>query len=750
MIYLEDIPYRILSHDATVDQENNVLYCLIDVTANKFHIIRKTLFELQDDLAAGKLTLCIDTDSYQIPVLKAGDKAIADLRYSCIKQYVDKMYPDYTLLYKRGTPKEDLEKLANACGLSTKNMRRYILYYLQSGCLYLSIVDKRMTRSLREDYNPYAGKVRGRHRNGVENKVKNDDRLFAQFEDAYDAFQCQVNKYQYNSGSKYKPTLMGAYRAMITKYYMTTDACGRPALLPEDQRPSYARFTKWVRDNKLNGDKVRNYAVSARDRRNNNRLLVGSSDYGVYNLMEMVEIDENESSFSLVSANPGTPDQAIGHAVTYLAVDVLSHRIVGASVAFVNNSYEGFMDLMDSMMLTDEEIAYMFGVDYDESTPVFPGCMLPREIRVDHGSEYISNALTENLTGGNGSAVLEGVPIAINLVPVAMGSLKGLVERVFGIIHRHVQQALESGMGYVSGTHVAKHHQDAVLNIEDFRKIVYECIKLYNNTPIVDYPITPEMSAVMTIVTPNALWEFFAKTRLHGVDTSDEKIRAAARYGLMKNDKSFTLSRKQISYRNTLYWDIGDDENLMHQALQCRDGSETIDVRYDPRSVNTLYRADPKSGMIYRYSLAEKRPAMASFYGMRWPVADQWISGFRSNRYEAQIQKGDAYILSEAKTREIADRAAEGKGNTKNNTKDRRAFAKVERAALTAFDTARKNEIFYGESSEPVVYPENESEIAATVTPIAKLSAPDEDEIIPSVDLTDMAAIARIYGLEED
>ena len=749
MIYLEDTPYRILSHEKIKDQEGNMLFWLIDISAHKFQIIKKTFFELQADMTAGKLIPCVDTESYQIPILKAGDKAIADLRYSCIKGYVDKLYPNYTLLSKRGVPKEDMDKLANACGLSKKNTRRYVLNYLQSVGLYLSIVDKRMTRTLSEDYNPYAGNVRGRHRNGTANKVKNDDRLFALFEEAYSSFQLQANKYQYNSGSKYKPTLMGAYRAMIAKYFTTTDKCGNLVLLPEDQRPSYARFAKWVRDNKLNGDKVRNYAVSARDRRNNNRLLVGSSDYGVYNLMEMVEIDENESSFSLVSANPGTPDQAIGHAVTYLAVDVLSHRIVGASVAFVNNSYEGFMDLMDSMMLTDEENAYMFGVDYDESTPVFPGCMLPREIRVDHGSEYISNALTENLTGGNGSAVLEGVPIAINLVPVAMGSLKGLVERVFGIIHRHVQQALESGMGYVSGTHVAKHHQDAVLNIEDFRKIVYECIKLYNNTPIVDYPITPEMSAVMTIVTPNALWEFFAKTRLHGVDTSNEKIRAAARYGLMKNDKSFTLSRKQISYRNTLYWDIGDDENLIHQALQCRDGSETIDVRYDPRSVTTLYRADPKSGMIYRYGLAKKRPAMASFHNMRWPVADQWISDFRSNRYEAQIQKGDAYILSEAKTREIADQAAEAKGNGKNNTEDRRAYAQVERAALTAFDTARKNEIFYGDSSDPIVCTECEPEGAITVKPIAEHN-PASEEIIPAVDLYDMKALAKIYDIEEE
>ena len=747
MIYLKDTPYRILSHKKTSDCDGQVLIWLVDLSLHKFHIVKRTLAQLQDEMSAGKLCSCVDTESYKVPLLKEGDKALTDLRYASIQRFIDNMYPDYSLLSQRGAPKESLKELAAVCGISPKNMRRYVLAYIQSGGTYVSVVDKRLTRAMDEEYDPYAGLVRGRHRKGSPSMVLNDSRLFALYEEAYADFERKVNKYQYDSDTKFKPTLKSAFRTMLSKHFTTENELGKLEMLPDDQRPSYDRFLHWVRKQKLHGDKVRSHAVSARDRRNNHRLLVGTSDYGVFNPMELVEIEENECSSSLISANPGTPNQAIGHAVTYIAIDVLTHRIVGASVGFANNSYEGFLDVMDSMMMSDEENARMFGVEYDPSAPVFPGCRLPNEIRVDHGSEYISKAITDNLTGGNGSTVLEGLPIAINLAPVAMGSLKGLVERFFRTLHQNVQNALGSGMGYVTGTHVAKHHQEAVLTIEDFRMIVYETIKAHNSALIVGYPVTPELSAALQAITPNALWEHFSKTRLCGFDVSDMRKRIVARYGLMKNDKDFRLSRKQISYRNTLYWDLQDDEALTFEALKLGDGSAPVAVRYDPRSVNCLYRLDPKTGTVYRYELAEKRTNMRGFYNMRWPIAEHWISGARSKDYESKKQNDDALVLLEGRLRTVAEQASDAKDPVKNSVNDRKSYAQIERAALTAYDTARKNSIFYGDPLEYIADANRGAEVAVTVTPIPAPEAAKDDAIIPVVDLNDMSAVAKAYGL---
>ena len=312
---------------------------------------------------------------------------------------------------------------------------------------------------------------------------KNNAHLHLLFDEAIREFKAEVNSNQYDKNTMHKPTLLGAYNSMIIKHFTAIDENGVISNLPPQAVPSYYRFYRYARK-QWNGDKVRMHKESAQNRRNNSRLLVGTSDYSVAHPMEIVEIDENETSVTLISANLKTPGQPLGHGIVYIAVCAMTRRIVGASVGFSNNSYEGFLDLMDSMMMTDRENAEYFGVEYDESRPVFPGCVLPREIRVDHGSEYVSKDITENLTGGAKSGTMEGVPIAINLAPVGMGSMKGIVEQFFNELHKSIQRSLNSRMGYVTGTHGSKHMEEAVLNIVDFRRIVYETIRTYNNSPL--------------------------------------------------------------------------------------------------------------------------------------------------------------------------------------------------------------------------------------------------------------------------
>ena len=748
LIYLEDVPYRILSHETFDNDVTTTIFWLVELGVTRFNIIKRSFTQLNDAIANGTLINCVDTDGYIVPLLNDGDRAITDLRFGCIQKYIVSLYPNYSVLSQRGVRKEGIEQLAAACNLSIRRLRSYLLQYVQSGGAYWSVVDGRIMRALNNNNNNtyFDGNVRGKKRkDGTSSSVQNNAELVAQYEEAYKKYVQELNRYQYDSESKYKQSLVSVYRGMIIKYYSTTDEDGNIVLLPENQRPSYDRFYNWVRTTKLHGDKVSNHAMSARDQRNNNRILTGTSQYGVFNLMEMVEIDENEASFCLVSANPGTPNQVIGHAIIYLAVDVLTHRVVGASVSFANNSYEGFLDLMDSMMMSDIDNAFMFGAEYDESKPVFPGCTLPREIRVDHGSEYVSHAIAENLTGGSNSGTLEGVPIAISLVPVATGSLKGIVERFFGQLHRTVQSALKSGFGYVTGTHATKHFQEAVMTIEDFRRIVYETIRLHNNSPVPDYPVTPSITEAIPVITPNTLWDYYSKSRLSGFDVSNDDIRAAARFGLMKKDHDFKLSKRQISYRNTLYWDLGEDDGLKYEAICLGEKSASIEMRYDPRSVNTLYRADKKTGRIFRYRLAEKRPEMQEFRNMRWPVVDKWITEWRSKRYEAIAKKADERMMSEAKIASIAQQALIDKGPSKNTVKNRRESAQLERAALVAFDQQRKDQIFYDDSADSAEIQPEIPEIS--VTPIEPATSDDDDEVITEVGIMDVDAMAKAYGL---
>lgn len=755
MIFLDDKPYRIISHLKSDDENIKMLYWLIDLSVSSFRFLNLSLPDLSEAYLDGRLTACVDNEEYPTPILKDGDKDLTDHRYRCVSDYVNSLYPDYTVLAKRGRGKDTdaLEHLAKSCRLTTKRMRSLILRFLQYGCTYYALVDGRTIRAMGSDGKSYSnGEVRGRKRHGVSNMVENDDKLIAYYEEAFSMFSTAVNKYNYDAKNKYKPTLISAYNAMIMKHFSTVNSDGNCEPLPNEERPSYQRFYRWVRDNKLHGDYVLNHNVSARSRSNNNRLLVGNSNYGIHNPAEMVEIDETELSLCLVSANPHNPGQVLGHSVVYIAIDVLTYRIIGAAIGFRNNSYAGLLDLIDSMMMSDEENAAFLGVDYDSNMPVFPGCILPQEIRVDHGAEYTSHAISENLTGGKKLGTLEGIPITINLVPVAMGSKKGVAERFFGELHRRVQAALKSGAGCVTGTHDSKHLTEAVIMIHELRKIVYELLKEHNNSPIINYPVTPSIAANLDRITPNALWDYYAQTRLSGFDVSDEQMRNLARYGFMLRDRVFQLSRKQISYRNTLYWDIAADNQLVFDALKLGEKTSSIDVRYDPRSVNSLYRYDKKAGTIYRYNLAKKRPEMREFANMQWSVIDDWIDDYRSRRYEGILEKENSRIQTEAKIAAISERAIADRKGTQNHADGRREARKVEQTALSAYDEARKGMIFYGvtgdDGFDENLIPDSEN---ISVVPIdSSASSDDKDAEIPTIDINDYATLAAAYGLSEE
>ena len=391
------------------------------------------------------------------------------------------------------------------------------------------------------------------------------------------------------------------------------------------------------------------------------------------------------------------------------------------------------------MMMSDEENALSLGVDYDPSTSVFPGRVLPKEIRVDHGAEYTSHAFNDNLTGGKNKAVMEGLPITINLAPVGTGSMKGVVERFFGEIARRVQAAANSGYGFISNTHKSKHLDTAVLSIRDLRKIIYVLIKAHNNSPIIDYPITPEIASAINVVTPNALWEFFSEKTIPGFSVETEKQRNAARFGLLKTDKTFKLSRRQISYRALLYWDLGDDEELIDRAKALGGKSESIiGMRYDPRTVNELFRAD-KNGIIHCYHLASKRDNMIAFHGMRWAIADSFITEQKTKRQQLLVEQNEIQLRTEAEIGSILQDAASSRLPACGDKKHRRANRKIEAEVQSAVDSRTRNKKFLD---------------AVTVEPelieVAFEEGSEPEKLMDLIDITDYEALSKLYGLEEE
>ena len=509
-----------------------------------------------------------------------------------------------------------------------------------------------------------------------------------QFKDAFASFNRDCNEKDYEVNSKRKPTLAKCYRDMLIKHYSAVTAEGY-GLLPENQRPSYRRFRYWVKK-QINNEKLKTYATSTKFKRNNCRLLTGTASTGVYRPGEIVEVDEHEIPAVLVSSLDDNGNQVVGSPIVYLAIDVLSRCILGFSVNLkINNSYVGFLNLVDSMLMDDETNAKINMSIYSGS--VLPGPVIPEKLRCDQGAEYTSKAFRENLTGGNNYGHLEGVPIDIALEPPATGSLKGVVERLFGTLDQELYDAASNKNGSKSDIHGSEHKKNAVLDIEKARQLTYLTIAEHNNTYSPGFPATPEILKYVPEMTPLALWNYFTNNFGQHYKPTRQLVDQM-RYGLMLKNKKFSLSRRQISYKDYLYYDIEIDKELTIRAKLLGDRKESIEIRYDPRNIKKLYRRDDK-GQVHIYQLAEKKDHLRYVEHMNWNEADSFINELKENAKKQIEKKEEIRTQTHAKMKEIVDEARANHSG-KNNLKNINEAGKIECQAVSIYDRHVRDKYF--------------------------------------------------------
>lgn len=745
LLVIDGRPYRVLSKVAFRDDAGTVVAVnlqLIAIDVNRFEIKQTDMKALNSLYREGRVCECEDAETYQYPSLQEGDEAITKIRFDVLKRYIDAIYPDFTVLQRRGQEKEELQRTASLLHKTVRQTRRLILRFLQEGQTMYSVVDRRKDREQR-GYDPKAGAVRGRKRDGASSKVVNDEVLYRHFEEAYKRLQFQLNDRDYQERSKKPPSLTAVYRDMIDDHYSYMDSNGDIVVLPEDQRPSKARFIRWVRQEKWGNGKASDHLTSRRDWNNNRRLLVGDARYGVHHPGELIEIDETEVSFELATADPERPGQDIGGAIIHLAVDVATGIYVAVTVSIqINNSYEGVLNLFDMLLMDNAEKCRMLGVDTD--TVVFPGPIIPEKIRVDQGAEYTSKALMENLSGGQEYYQFDGIPTTIKLTRPGTGSNKASVERPWSEFDRALADACGHGHGYRSDTHGSKHRIEAHCDIIEFRKIVFEIVKAHNLSPQ-NHPVTPELIAEVPDMTPMHMWEYLETHYGCGI-TIDKYARNTYRYSLMLK-RTLQISRKQVSYKDVLYWDVNECSELVNRALMYKDKKQSVEIRTDPRTVSKIYYKD-RDGVIYILPLAQKRSNMKAFSAMRWAEFDKWYTNsFLPHKKNLGNDKERALQDLHSSLRRMIEESAASAPvpEKKSKTAEIRKAGAIERKAVTLYDNAVRDDIMGTIGFEiPVQEEKDIIDVDAEDVTANKMAL----EAIP--DMSDAAAYAMSMGLDPD
>ncbi len=481
-------------------------------------------------------------------------------------------------------PKPELQAILKKYSIKPDTFNRLLTRYLQGGMADSTLVHKNALLPNRNERN-------GTYKAG--RKPKDDVHYPGVIvdDDIRKCFDWGVREIK----SGRLMTIKAAYNAMNAKFFSETTVNENGVsvkLKPPGERPTERQYRYYVAK-KINPKEMDLILTSAREQRNNKRILRGDSLFEVYGPMDLVEIDICEIDLSLVSRYD--KDQSVGRAILYIMVDVYTRAIVAIAVGFNNNSLLGLTSLFLNLFDDKKIFCSKYGVIIVDER-LWPSGFLPRRIRVDRGSDMISKEFRR---------ICNELGIQLETVPGAMGSMKGVVERIFGEIHSS-QKPFTEGRGVIEKRYDSKHHEEATMNIDQYTKMVINYVISHNQRYMKDYPLTEDMIAEGVEPIPVKLWEYGMKKYLspRPITTREQYL-----YTLMQ-DVDVTISRKGIGFKG-FYYLPDDDCDLNLKLFETGNKKEKCKMRLDPRRIGSLYYL--KDGRLKEAPMAGKRTGNSEF-----------------------------------------------------------------------------------------------------------------------------------------
>ena len=539
-----------------------------------------------------------------------------DIRKEIVRRISEKYGPTFLELSFK-SPKPLLNELAERFSYSRKTINNIIRDYLQSGMTEASLMDARWLQTGKTRTSSYE---LAKQENGLAKLPGKKGEWFGFFEEAL---------YYKNAGGK-DVSYRSAYDGMIATHfsYYETDESGEIQVYekPKNEIPSYDQFVRYCHK-MMPKEAEDKYFLGEMEQRNNNRLLLGSSSKGVEGCYDCCEMDAWESDFSLVSEDD--PDKVVGRAVIYMIKDVATRTIVAASVGFDNNSTKGCLNCLANLNVPKKELLTEYGVSFKDERIWLTGYQ-PRSMRVDNGSEFISEKLFD---------IMPRLGISQGICPPGMGSMKAVIERSFEDIHQQLKPFL-SRYGHITKDHNSKHHEQALLNIRQFTKLIYTYIVAYNQKLNNGISYTKDMAEKHVPQVPYLAMQYYmnlSPARL--LPQGDEFLKA------FLFDSKASLSKAGICmYKYNLYYVNKNDQSLLSKAYETGRKRISFPILYDPRNVDLIYYIS--NGHLERAELNEDIGKQADYKGMTFDQYEKLISAKKEANDAAYPESRSAQLTS--------------------------------------------------------------------------------------------------------
>lgn len=572
------------------------------------------------------------------------------LKKQALMQFIMQEYgPLYEKLYGK-TTKTNLKKTMEDLGIQRDAAWRAIRRFLQSGLDMAAIVDGRSLRSGKRNPYKYSKKTGHPTMNALGKGVPLTDEIRTYFDEAIKDFLIGRAK-----------TKKDAYMTMIEKHFINEEETPtgiRVSVLPDNLRPTLKQFLNYTRV-RVPQEEIDKAKTSAREQRNNKRLLLSDNLQGVMGPGDLWEVDECEIDLSLVSVE--NPSVTVGRPIVYVMIDVYTRMIVAYSVAFDNNSVLGITNCFLNLLDDKQELCNRFGIQIGANE--WPSKILPLRLRSDYGAEYISHAM---------DTICCKLGVAKELVSPATGSLKGQVEQLFHQIHA-AQNSLLEGKGLIEKRYDSNYHQEAILNIQEFEAVLLTYIVGHNRKYMEKYPLTKDMRQQNVEPCPIDLWKYGVSLNGSPRPITNEVM---FRHSLLLPVKA-SVGRAGITFKGLFYINLQDEALLRDMYLASTHGKKKLESAcIDPRNIGHLYYI--REGKLMTASLNYKKTGMKEYEGMTLSEynalhnkkKDDDAIGRETNlQMDIAIRDRQAKIVSEAQKRHLspstenlrANRAAEKK-----------------------------------------------------------------------------------------
>ncbi|WP_449302105.1 Mu transposase C-terminal domain-containing protein [Pseudoxanthomonas mexicana] len=392
-------------------------------------------------------------------------------------------------------------------------------------------------------------------------------------------FSVAYDRY-YASQISGKYTLIGAYEKMISEFYSvkgTDPETGKILHFRKEEIeqqggiPSFGQFQYWSNKDHLRLE-IKRKRMGEKLYDKDMRGLLGTSNAEVIGPGSRYQIDATIADVYLVSRLD--PNLIIGRPVLYVVIDVFSRLIVGIYVGLEGPSWvSAMMALANTAM---DKVAYCskFGIAIQPE-------------------DWPAHNLSGILLGDRGEIESEKIETLINNFNVTVENTssyradwKGVVESRFRLLPAKFKAYTP---GYIDVDYRQRggtdYRLDAVLNLDDFTKIIINCVLHYNNSHEIkkyDYDRDVRVDGVPAI--PGQLWEWGIRHRSGALRTFPEEL---VKFSLMPKDKA-SVTETGIAFRGRFYTcKLAMEERWFDKARQ--DGRWKVGVSYDPRDMDQVY-----------------------------------------------------------------------------------------------------------------------------------------------------------------